>query len=170
MNKSTPVHKAFDAACAFRVAVPLPSGRYKLKEALWQIQRLRSDVEKIRQIVCKDDAKAAKAALVSIAPEERARLIKRIPSDIANVLGKYILPGIADLTEDGVPKHDVATLLKQANAEASRILAAAEEARSRLKAGIKTEYNAIRAGGSHVVPLLDDAEGLVRKALRVCGG
>lgn len=69
---------------------------------------MRSDVEKIRQIVCKDDAKAAKAALASIAPEERAHLIKRIPSDIADVLGKYILPGIAELTEDGVPQRDVA--------------------------------------------------------------
>lgn len=60
--------------------------------------------------------------------------------------------------------------MKQANAEADRILAAAEAARTRLKAGIKTEYHAIRAGGSHVVPLLDDAEGLVRKALGACDG
>jgi hypothetical protein len=163
---TTPIRKAFDAACAFRVAVPLPSGRFKLEEALWQIQRMRSDVEKIRQIVCKNDAKAAKAALASIAPEERAHLIKRIPLDIADVLGKYILPGIAELTEDGVPKRDMAALIKQANAEADKILAAAEEARSRLKAGIKTEYNAMRGGGSHVTPLLDDAETLVRKALR----
>ena len=78
------------------------------------------------------------------------------------------MPGIAELAEDGVPQRDVAALMKHANAEASRILAAAEEARSRLKAGIKTEYDAMRAGGSHVVPLLDDAEGLVATALRAC--
>jgi hypothetical protein len=80
------------------------------------------------------------------------------------------VPGIAELTAAGVPPRDVAALMKHANAEASRILAAAEEARSRLKAGIKTEYDAMRAGGSHVVPLLDDAEGLVVRALRAFDG
>jgi hypothetical protein len=44
--------------------------------------------------------------------------------------------------------------------------AAAEEADSRLKAGIKTEYDAMLAGGSHVVPLLADAERLGKKGLQ----
>lgn len=162
--------KAFDAARTFRATVPLPSGRFKLEEALDQLQRFRSDIEKIRQVVCKKDAKAAKAAMVSISPEERAHLIKRIPLHVAAILGHYILPGIAELTADGVPQRDVAAVMKHANAEASRILAAAEEARSRLKAGIKTEYDAMRAGGSYVVPLLDDAEGLVVRALRAFDG
>jgi hypothetical protein len=164
----SPVYKAFDAARAFRANVPLPSGRFKLEEALWQIQRLRSDVEKIRQIVCKDDAKAAKAARASIAPEERPRRIKRIPRVIADLLGRYILPAIAELAEDGVPKHDVAALMKQAQADASSLLSAADETHSRLKAGIKTEYDAMRSGWSHVMPLLDDIERLVRKALGAC--
>ena len=175
---TTPIRKTFDAARAFRATVPLPSGRFKLDEAIWQIQRMRSDIEKIRQIVRKDDAKAAKAALASIAPEQRAHLIKRIPLDIADVLGKYILdvlgkyilPGIAELTADGVPRRDVAALMKHADAEASKILAAAEEAQSRLKAGIKTEYNVMRGGGSHVTQLLDDAEGLACRALGFCDG
>ena len=162
---TTPIRKAFDAARAFRATVPLPSGRFKLDEAIWQIQRMRSDIEKIRQIVRKDDAKAAKAALASIAPEQRAHLIKRIPLDIADVLGKYILPGIAELTADGVPRRDVAALMKHADAEASKILAAAEEAQSRLKAGIKTEYNVMRGGGSHVTQLLDDAERLAASVM-----
>jgi|AntAceMinimDraft_1070359.scaffolds.fasta_scaffold06254_5 hypothetical protein len=168
MNTSTPVRKAFGDACAFRSSVPLPSGRFKLEEALWQIQRIRSDVEKIRQIVRKKDAKAAKAAMVSISPEERAHLIKRIPLHVANKLGRYILPGIAELAGDGVAKRDVAELMTHAKAESTRILAAAEEAHSRLKAGIKTEYDVMRAGGSHVVPLLDDAERLVMRALAAC--
>ena len=167
---TTPIRKTFDAARAFRATVPLPSGRFKLDEAIWQIQRMRSDIEKIRQIVRKDDAKAAKAALASIAPEQRAHLIKRIPLDIADVLGKYILPDIAELTADGVPRRDVAALMKHADAEASKILAAAEEAQSRLKAGIKTEYNVMRGGGSHVTQLLDDAEGLACRALGFCDG
>jgi alpha-D-ribose 1-methylphosphonate 5-triphosphate diphosphatase PhnM len=162
---TTPIRKAFDAARAFRATVPLPSGRFKLDEAIWQIQRMRSDIEKIRQVVCKRDAKAAKAALVSISPDERAHLIKRTPRHVADILGKYILPGIAELTADGVPQRDVAALMKHADAEASKILAAAEEARSRLKAGIKTEYDAMRGGGSHVTQLLDDAERLAASVM-----
>jgi hypothetical protein len=156
----------FDAANNFRATVPLPSGRFKLEEAQWQVQRMRSDVERIGQIVCKDDPKAAKAALASIAPEERAWLIKRIPLHVADVLAKYILPGIAELAEDGVPQRDVAALMRQANAEANRILAAADKVHNLLKLGIKTEYDAMRAGGSHVVPLLDDAEELAWRSLR----
>lgn len=168
---TTPIRKTFDAARTFRTTVPLPSGRFKLEEAIWQIQRLRSDIEKIRQVVCKREAKAAKAAMISISPEERAHLIKRTPRHVADLLGKYILPGIAELTADGVPRRDVAALMRHANAEANKILAAAEEAQSRLKAGIKTEYNVMRGGGSHVTPLLDDAERLAASVMnRVWAG
>ncbi len=37
-----------------------------------------------------------------------------------------------------------------------------------LKAGIKAEYDAMRAGGSHLYKLLDEAEGLITMALAAC--
>jgi hypothetical protein len=152
--------------------VPLPSGHFNLEQALWELGRIRSNLDLAAQIVRKQDAKEAKPALVGCAPEGRRIYVKQVPAHVPTSLGSLILPSIVELTGDGVPEREVRLLAqqakRQADAEASRILAAAEAAHSRLEAGIKTEYDAMRAGGSHVVPLLDDAEGLVVRALKVC--
>lgn len=168
MNKSTPVHKTFDAACAFRAKVPLPKGRYKLEEARSELRRIRSDVDLVAKIVLKQDAKSAKAAMATCAPEERATFLKRVPRHVAGLLGRKILPGIAALEADGVPKHRLRPLQRKAKAHGRRILTAADQVHTKLKAGIKTEYDAMRAGGSHLYKLLDDAEGLIVEALAVC--
>ena len=77
-----PCRDAFDAAQAFREKVPLPAGRYKLEQALWELGRKRADVELVIRIVRKQDPKAAKAALAGCAPEERGTYLKRIPREV----------------------------------------------------------------------------------------
>jgi len=164
----SPVHKAFDAASAFRATVPLPKGRYKIEEALCELRRMRSDVDRIMRIVSNDEAEAAKAAMATCAPEERATFLKRVPRHIADLLGRKILPGIAALGGDKVPKHRLRPVQRTAKARGKRILTLADKVSIKLKAGIKAEYDAMRTGGSHLYKLLDDAEGLITMALAAC--
>ena len=87
---------------------------------------------------------------------------------VADLLGRKILPGIAALTADGIPKHRLRPLQRTAKARGKRILTLADRVSIMLKAGIKAEYDAMRAGGSHLYKLLDEAEGLITMALAAC--
>jgi hypothetical protein len=164
----SPVYKAFDAARAFRTTVPLPAGRYKLEQALWELGRIRSNLDLVAKIVRKQDAKAAKAALVGCAPEGRGIYVKQVPTHVANILGRLILPSIAELTGDGVPKRDVRLLVRQAKKQADTILDDADRVYDRLRAGVSVEYDAMKSLGSFTLPLVDEAERLVSVALDAC--
>lgn len=170
MRPSKPCRQAFIQAQAFRATVPLPKGRFKLEQALWELQRFRSDVDNITKIILKHNAKAAKAAMVCCAPEERSVFLKRVPRHVANILGRLILPGVAELEVDGVSHQQVQRLMQEANRRADEIVHNADRIHSLLKRGIKTEYDAMRAGGSHLRLLIDGAEDLVQTALAACDG
>ena len=101
---------------------------------------------------------------------ERGTYLKGLPARLTEIIGYNILPAIAALTGDGVPKAEVQRRLSQAESDAKRLIADCEAVRLLLKPGIKHEYDAMRGGGSHVTPLLDDAESRIRKALRACDG
>ena len=166
MTTPNPTRDAFDAAQDFRKAIPLPAGRYELEEALWELRRLRATVEGVARILRKDDPVAAKAALPICAPAERGTQLKRFPRHVADVLGRKVLPGIAELHADGVPKTEVRQLTKAAKARATMILQECDAAHRLLRKGIRHEYDALKAGRSYLLPLLDAAETVAVEALR----
>jgi len=168
MTKQTPVRKAFDAACAFRATVPLAKGRYKLEQASLELAGIRSNIDNVSKIVRKRDAKAAKTALVGIAPEERGLYVKQVPAHVANILGSLILPGVAALGGDGLHAQRVAVLVAQSKRQAGAILDDADYVHDRLRAGVQVEYHAMKTGGSLLLPLINDAEALVSVALDAC--
>jgi hypothetical protein len=88
---------------------------------------------------------------------ERGKYLKCIPELLAHLMGYKILPGIAALEGDGVPKAEVERLTRRAESDAQRLLADCEAARLRLKGGIKHEYEAMRDGESTISILLDEA-------------
>lgn len=163
-------HQAFTAAQAFRKRTPLPSGRYKLEEALWELRRLRATVEGVARILRKDDPEAAKASLPICASEERGTQLKRFPRHVADILGRKILPGIAALHADGVSKAEVRHLTKAAKAQATTILQECEAVRALLRGGIEIEYDALKDDRSHLLPLIKAAESVAQAGLSSIGG
>jgi hypothetical protein len=93
---------------------------------------------------------------------ERGAYLKGIPAQLAELLGHTILPAIAALEGDGVPKAEVERLLSRAETDAQRLIDACEALRLRLKGGIKHEYNAMRRGESELLGLLGDVQALTR--------
>lgn len=165
MSKHT-CRDAFDAAQAFRKAIPLPAGRYKLEQALWELGRKRADVEMVSRIVLGQDAKAAKAALAGCAPEERGKYLKRIPRDVANILGRLILPGIAELEADGLTATETQRRFRSAHTRTKALLTECDYVHRLLRQGVRHEYNAMKTGRSHMLPLLDAAESIAQNGLR----
>jgi hypothetical protein len=93
---------------------------------------------------------------------ERGAYLKGIPAQLAELLGYTILPAIAALEGDGMPKAEVERLLSRAETDAQRLLDDCEAVRLRLKGGIKHEYDAMRLGQSLLLELLDEAPALAR--------
>ncbi len=91
--------------------------------------------------------------------------LKSVPCQLAEKLGYDILPAIAALTADGVPKTVLAAELKLAQATANQLLKDCEVQRVRLKGGIKDEYAAIKSGQSELYDLLIDADRIAQHAL-----
>jgi hypothetical protein len=90
---------------------------------------------------------------------ERGAYLKGIPAQLAELIGHTILPAIAALEGDGVPKAEVQRLLSRAETDARRVLAECEAVRQTLKGGIQREYDAMRRGESELLGLLDAAAG-----------
>ena len=161
----TPCLDAFAAATAYRQGIPLHEGRYKIKEGLSYLRHYRRTVDKVDSAVRHGVKLRADENLGSCMANERSMHLKKIPEIIADVLGNMILPGIAALEGDGIAPAVVAEAVKHAEAQAETLLAACEEVHARLKRGIKHEYSAMREGGSYLLALLDQAEGIALDAL-----
>jgi hypothetical protein len=167
MLTTTPCHDAFDAACAFRKEVPLPSGRYKLDEALWELRRMRSTIDLIAKGLRGKVKIHTGRPLGACCTDEKAIFLKSVPRHVADILGRKILPGIAALHGDGVPRAEVRRMAKQSEREGKVILAECERVHVTLKQGIRHEYAALRSGTSELPGLIDRVEKLAADGARL---
>lgn len=159
MPSQTTCHDIFTAAQAERTKYPLTAGKYKLEEARQTIDDLHTLVTTIADRVRAGVKFGQDENLGPCMAHERGAYLKSIPSRLADLIGNKILPAIAALEGDGVPKAEVERLLSHAETDAQRVLAECEALRLRLKGGIKHEYDAMRRGESELLGLLDAAAG-----------
>jgi len=108
MTTPTPCHDAFDNGQAFRQRVPLRAGAYKISEAVSSLSRMRLCVEAIGNKVARGEKFRYDEDLHGCLGHERGPHLKGMPRSIADILGKMIVPGIAELSPDGVPQSEVA--------------------------------------------------------------
>jgi hypothetical protein len=162
MPSPTTCHQLFDTAREKRKAHPLHSGGYKLKEAGDRISKLHELVTTIAERVRAGGKFEQDENLGPCMATERGAYLKGIPAQLAELLGYTILPAIAALEGDGMPKAEVERLLSRAETDAQRLLDDCEALRQRLKGGISREYDAMRRGESALLRLLDAAISIVR--------
>lgn len=160
MPSPTTCHEIADVARANRTKYPLSAGRYKLKEAedtlnAWRVLVLEI-AKRLRTKAKFDETECLGPCLTN----ERGTYLKSIPARLAELIGHNILPAIAALEGDGLPKAEVQHLLSRAEADAQRLLDDCEAVRLRLKAEIKHEYRAMRLGESLLLGLFVQAEAL----------
>lgn len=154
MPTPTTCHDIFNAAQAERAKCPLTSGKYKLEEARQTIDGLHTLVTTIADRVRARGKFGEAENLGPCMAHERGAYLKAIPSRLAELIGNKILPAIAALEGDGVPKAEVERRLSRAETDARRVLAECEAVRQTLKSGIKHEYEAMGRGESKLLGLL----------------
>ena len=155
MPTPTNCHAIFNAAQVQRAKYPLTKGRYKLDEAEQAINQLQKLVTTVAKRVRTGGKFGETENLGPCMADERGTYLKGIPAQLAELLGYTILPAIAALEGDGVPKAEVQRLLIRAETDAQRLINDCEALRLRLNAGIKHEYDAMRRGESELLSLLD---------------
>jgi hypothetical protein len=162
MPTPTTCHNIFDTAREKRKAHPLTAGQFKLDEAQNRISQLYKLVTTITERVRRGDKFGETENLGPCMACDRGTYLKSIPVQLAELLGYTILPAIAALEGDGVPKAEVQRLLSRAETDAQRLIDECEALRLSLKAGIKHEYEAMRRGESELLRLLDRVLGLAK--------
>ena len=162
MTKKSICYDAFNAGRAARAESPLKRGQFKLTEATNSIDRWRDLISTIAERLRTGGRFGANESLGPCMAYERGKYLKCIPELLAHLMGYKILPGIAALEGDGVPKAEVQRLLRRAESDGQRLLADCEAERLRLKGAIKHEYDAMRDGESKLLALLDDARSLAK--------
>jgi hypothetical protein len=160
MPAPTTCQDIFITARAKRANYPLTKGQYKLDEAEQAINHLQKLVTTIAKRVRTGGKFGETENLGPCMATERGAYLKGIPAQLAALLGYTILPAIAALEGDGVPKAEVQRMLIRAETDAQRLIDECEALRLRLKAGIKHEYDAMRRGESELLGLLVEAEAL----------
>jgi hypothetical protein len=153
----TTCHDILDAARAQRTKYPLTKGRYKLDEARHTIDRWHDLVATITEQVRTGRKFGETECLGPCMADERGTYLKGLPARLAERIGYHILPAIAALEGDGVPKAEVQRLVLRAETNAQRLVAECEALRLRLKSGIEYEYRAMRQNEGELQRLLDNA-------------
>ena len=151
-----------------RRSFPLEAGALKLREAKHILSRMMKTIDAIGDFLRQPGSVRLGSALeLCCTAFDKAIWLKSVPDQVAKMLGYDILPAIAALTADGVPKTVLAAELKLAQAAANQLLKDCETQRVRLKGGIKTEYGAIKSGQSELYVLLVNADHLAIRALEL---
>lgn len=150
-------HEAFNAARAERAKYPLSEGRQKLREAQHTIDRWQQMLETIAERLRAGGTFSETENLGPCMANERGTYLKSIPTQLAELLGKTILPAIAALEGDGVPQAEVKRRLSLAESDAQRLLAECEAVRLGLKSGIGREYDAMKRGEGAISTLMNAA-------------
>lgn len=158
-------YDAFNTALAERAKYPLSEGQYKLEEAERTIQRWQQMLETIAERIRAGGTFDETENLGPCMAHERGIHLKRLPLDLAELIGYTILPAIAALDGDGVQAAEVRKLLNRAKTSAMGILAECEGVRLGLKGGIEREYRLMRQGRSDLYGLLSDARALTNFTL-----
>lgn len=162
MPTPTTCHEIFDTAREKRKAHPITAGRFKLDEAQNRINQLHKLVTTIAERLRAGGKFGETENLGPCMATERGTYLKSIPAQLAELLGHTILPAIAALEGDGVPKAEVQRLLSRAETDAQRLIDDCEALRLRLSGGIKHEYDAMIRGHSHLASLLEEAKEITR--------
>ena len=165
MPKST-CNEAFNKGAEQRAEFPLPHGAYKLTETRDRLKSCKAEIDRIRNYV---SGKADKWSLEHCTYYDKHKWLKNLPEWVAFCLGRDLLPGLlaCEGEIDGADLITIQNIYPALESSCHKLIDNFESTRQQINKSIKVEYLAMKSGGSLLEPLIDDAIGLVDKALSV---
>ena len=149
----------YQKAISQRQNHPLRNGAYKLREAADRLDRFE------REIHLLTDCLLLRKPLRGMSTYgDHATWLKRMPIEIAHLMGYYVLPAILKLDADGVSTTVLQQKLHWFRQEISGVVNQCETSRRIMKQGIKHEYNRWKGGDSALIPAIQAAQTVVTAA------
>lgn len=158
MAKNTPCRDAFNVAQQRRARVPLRSGKYKIGEAMQELDRMGDTVGAIAHRFQSRKGFPENEPLGGCTSDDKDAYVLAVPLHIADSLGYDMLPGVEALSGDGWPPNMVENAVTLARAEVDYVLAACERVHAKLHKNLAEEYRAMRRGKSELLSLIRKAE------------
>lgn len=142
---------------------------YKIRESGDNLQHNLKTVRSIAEYLrAPNGAYGRSGMLVGCAEEDKAYRLKRVPEIIAHELGDNLIPAVAALHLEGVPKADINSFLQSIKPEVDRILAHCDAIQTATARSIKSEYAALKAGYSPLAAVCVDALDVAEQAVAFC--
>ena len=149
----------YQKAITKRQKHPLPSGEYKLREAADRLDRYEQEIHLLAKCLRLGAPLRGMATYGDHAP-----WLKKMPKEIADLLGYYVLPAIRKLAADGVSPTVLQQKLPWFDKEISGVVDQCEASLRIMKCGIKYEYDRWKNGDSALLPLIQEAQAIVDAA------
>jgi hypothetical protein len=161
MTKSN-CYESFNDGKAERVTYPLRQGRYKLEEQERNLLGIKETIRMVRDFV---RGRSSCTLLGSCVADDKHLWLKRVPLNVAHLLGYNLLPGLIALKKEGAQFVDRDYPIIER--DCLQLLDRLEQVRVAIKNDISIEYDHMKRGDSMLDPLIDEAIRLVRRALVV---
>ena len=165
MPKST-CNEAFNKGAEHRAEFPLPHGAYKLIETRDRLKSCKAEIDRIRNYV---SGRADKWSLEHCTYYDKHIWLRQVPEWVSFDLGRDLLPGLSACEGDidGADLITIQNIYPTLKSKSHELIGSFETTHQQINKSIEAEYSAMRAGGSLLEPLVDDAIGLFDKALNV---
>ena len=166
MTSNTPCRDAFNAAQNRRTRVPLRSGKYKLGEAMRELNRMGDTVEAIAHRLQSPKGFRPNEPIGGCTSYDKDAYVLAVPMNIAENLGYDMFPGVEALGGDGWPSEMVKHAVELAHSEVRHVLAQCERVHAKLRKNLAGEYADMAQGQSELLQLIRDAEKVGKGALQ----
>ena len=133
-----PIKKVFDECAQTRRLYPLRTGAYKLREALFNIERLYSDVKKANRYY--KTGTGGESLIDTMTQQDLPHAFRRVPAKFIWELSYNILPALRALNGDGVVQTSVDEKVAHADKQKDFILEQAQELQDLLLSGSRKFY------------------------------
>jgi hypothetical protein len=165
MPKTT-CHEAFNNGAQHRAQFPLPHGAYTLIDTRDRLKSCKAEIDRIRNYV---SGRADKWSLEHCTYYDKHKWLKDLPERVSFSLGRDLLPGLSacEGAIDGADLITIQNIYPTLKSNSHMLIGSFETIHQQINKSIEAEYSAMRAGGSLLEPLVDDAIGLFDKALTV---
>ena len=149
----------YQKAISQRQNHPLRNGAYKLREAADRLDRFEREIYLLAKCLRLGAPLRGMATYGDHAP-----WLKKMPKQIAYLMGYYVLPAIRKLDADGVSPTVLQQKLPWFESGIRDLLDECETSLRIMKQGIKHEYDRWKNRESALLPLIRDSQALVASA------
>lgn len=164
MSHRHPCLDAFHRGAADRQLRPLPSGRYKLQEFIFNRER---ELEELKRLTRYLQGYEKATSFLHCTSEDMAQWMRSLPEEAAYRVGYEFIPALPALAHDGARLPSINAAESFVKTRVRRAIQELDTAQSLLRGPIRIEYEYMKAGHSSIALPLREITYLASTALSI---